>query len=120
MKFFCLYVMQEGVLPGMVEARYASYTQGLGQKIRAGKVRPGSWPSCMTSCRAGTAVLPSASLLPSAAWHSTVLLHLMSTSTDVGAVLRAVLLQGNSRCQVWFRAQCLLTAVRGWRHAGRL
>ena len=33
-------VLQEGVLPGMVEARYASYTQGLGQKIRAGKVRP--------------------------------------------------------------------------------
>ena len=36
---------QEGVLPGMVEARYASYTQGMGQKIRAGKVRP--WfPPC--------------------------------------------------------------------------
>ncbi len=31
---------QEGVLPGMVEARYASYKQGVGQQIRAGKVRP--------------------------------------------------------------------------------
>lgn len=35
--------LQEGVLPGMVEARYASYTQGLGQKIRAGKVSPCFW-----------------------------------------------------------------------------
>ncbi len=33
--------MQEGVLPGMVEARYASYAQGVGKQIRAGKVRPG-------------------------------------------------------------------------------
>lgn len=31
---------QEGVLPGMVEARYSSYTHGIGKQIRAGKVCP--------------------------------------------------------------------------------
>lgn len=36
-----LSLMQEGVLPGMVEARYASYAQGVGKQIRACKVRPG-------------------------------------------------------------------------------
>ena len=45
-------ILQEGILPGMVEARYASYSQGLGQKIRAGKVRPGLWPLRMPLCNA--------------------------------------------------------------------
>ena len=57
-KDFGLYVVQEGVLPGMVEARYASYAQGLGQKIRAGKVRPDFWPLRIAACRAGISLPP--------------------------------------------------------------
>ena len=31
--------MQDGVLPGMVKDRYSSYSEGVGKRIRDGKVR---------------------------------------------------------------------------------
>ena len=41
--------MQDGVLPGMIKGRYSSYSEGVGKRIRDGKVRdvfmsrPNTW-----------------------------------------------------------------------------
>lgn len=31
--------MQDGVLPGMIKDRYSTYSEGVGKRIRGGKVR---------------------------------------------------------------------------------